>query len=102
MGAFLEAGGPITTQTGDSLSIARTTNAIFDRSACDRDLQSTVEEAQARLTKEVRLPNVRGMAGQYEQLKAEQNEWRWWCRSLSHHLVSVVQCLRLIKNALLV
>ncbi|HEU4683263.1 MAG TPA: CusA/CzcA family heavy metal efflux RND transporter [Nitrospira sp.] len=40
----------------------------------ERDLQSTVEEAQARLAKEVRLPERYRMewAGQYDQLKDEQ------------------------------
>ena len=66
----------ITTQTG-AFIIYRENNERYipiKFSVRDRDLQSTVEEAQARLAKEVRLPERYRMewAGQYDQLKDEQ------------------------------
>lgn len=66
----------ITTQTG-AFIIYRENNERYipiKFSVRDRDLQSTVEEAQARLAKEVSLPERYRMewAGQYDQLKDEQ------------------------------
>jgi cobalt-zinc-cadmium resistance protein CzcA len=66
----------ITTQTG-AFIIYRENNERYipiKFSVRDRDLQSTVEEAQTRLAKEVKLPDRYRMewAGQYEQLKGEQ------------------------------
>jgi cobalt-zinc-cadmium resistance protein CzcA len=66
----------ITTQTG-AFIIYRENNERYipiKFSVRDRDLQSTVEEAQAHLAKEVRLPERYRMewAGQYDQLKEEQ------------------------------
>lgn len=66
----------ITTQTG-AFIIYRENNERYipiKFSVRDRDLQSTVEEAQALLAKEVRLPERYRMewAGQYDQLKEEQ------------------------------
>lgn len=66
----------ITTQTG-AFIIYRENNERYipiKFSVRDRDLQSTVEEAQARLAKEVTLPERYRMewAGQYDQLKDEQ------------------------------
>ncbi len=66
----------ITTQTG-AFIIYRENNERYipiKFSVRDRDLQSTVEEAQARLAKEVSLPDRYRMewAGQYDQLRAEQ------------------------------
>ena len=66
----------ITTQTG-AFIIYRENNERYipiKFSARDRDLQGTVEEAQARLAKEVTLPERYRLewAGQYEQLKAEE------------------------------
>jgi len=65
----------ITTQTG-AFIIYRENNERYipiKFSVRDRDLQSTVDEAQARLAKEVSLPDRYRMewAGQYEQLKGE-------------------------------
>jgi heavy metal efflux system protein len=66
----------ITTQTG-AFIIYRENNERYipiKFSVRDRDLQSTVEEAQNRLAKDVRLPDRYRMewAGQYDQLKEEQ------------------------------
>ena len=63
----------ITTQTG-AFIIYRENNERYipiKFSVRDRDLESTVEEAQARLAKEVHLPDRYRMewAGQYDQLK---------------------------------
>ncbi|MEC4889814.1 MAG: CusA/CzcA family heavy metal efflux RND transporter [Nitrospira sp.] len=66
----------ITTQTG-AFIIYRENNERYipiKFSVRDRDLQSTVEEAQARMAKAVTLPERYRMewAGQYDQLKDEQ------------------------------
>ncbi len=66
----------ITMQTG-AFIIYRENNQRYipiKFSVRDRDLESTVEEAQARLAKEIRLPERYHMewAGQYDQLKDEQ------------------------------
>jgi cobalt-zinc-cadmium resistance protein CzcA len=66
----------IATQTG-AFIIYRENNERYipiKFSVRDRDLQSTVEEAQAHLAKEVSLPERYRMewAGQYDQLKEEQ------------------------------
>ena len=66
----------ITTQTG-AFIIYRENNERYipiKFSVRDRDLQSTVEEAQAKLTGQVKLPERYRMewAGQYDQLKDEQ------------------------------
>jgi cobalt-zinc-cadmium resistance protein CzcA len=66
----------ITSQTG-AFIIYRENNERYipiKFSVRDRDLQSTVEEAQARLSREVSLPERYRMewAGQYDQLKDEQ------------------------------
>ena len=66
----------ITTQTG-AFIIYRENNERYipiKFSVRDRDLQSTVEEAQARMAKEIVLPERYRMewAGQYDQLKDEQ------------------------------
>lgn len=66
----------ISTQTG-AFIIYRENNERYipiKFSVRDRDLQSTVEEAQTRLAKEVSLPERYRMewAGQYDQLKDEQ------------------------------
>jgi cobalt-zinc-cadmium resistance protein CzcA len=66
----------ITTQTG-AFIIYRENNQRYipiKFSVRDRDLQSTVEEAQAKLAAQVKLPERYRMewAGQYDQLKDEQ------------------------------
>ena len=66
----------ITTQTG-AFTIYRENNERYipiKFSVRDRDLQSTVEEAQAHLAKEVSLPERYRIewAGQFDQLKDEQ------------------------------
>jgi cobalt-zinc-cadmium resistance protein CzcA len=66
----------ITTQTG-AFIIYRENNERYipiKFSVRDRDLQSTVEEAQLKLAKQVKLPERYRMewAGQYDQLKDEQ------------------------------
>lgn len=66
----------ITTQTG-AFIIYRENNERYipiKFSVRDRDLQSTVEEAQAKLAGQVKLPERYRMewAGQYDQLKDEQ------------------------------
>jgi cobalt-zinc-cadmium resistance protein CzcA len=66
----------ITTQTG-AFIIYRENNERYipiKFSVRDRDLQSTVEEAQAKLAHQVQLPERYRMewAGQYDQLKDEQ------------------------------
>ncbi|HSA61493.1 MAG TPA: CusA/CzcA family heavy metal efflux RND transporter [Nitrospiraceae bacterium] len=66
----------ITTQTG-AFIIYRENNQRYipiKFSVRDRDLQSTVEEAQAKLAAQIKLPERYRMewAGQYDQLKDEQ------------------------------
>ncbi len=66
----------VKTQTG-AFTIYRENNQRYipiKFSVRDRDLQSTIDEAQARLTKEVDLPDRYRMewAGEYDQLKDEQ------------------------------
>ncbi|MDF0644408.1 MAG: CusA/CzcA family heavy metal efflux RND transporter [Nitrospira sp.] len=97
----------ITSQTG-AFIIYRENNERYipiKFSVRERDLQSTVEEAQARLGKEVTLPERYRMewAGQYDQLKDEQT------RLLTIVPVSLVIILFLLyttfdslRNALLV
>lgn len=97
----------ITSQTG-AFIIYRENNERYipiKFSVRERDLQSTVEEAQARLNKEVSLPERYRMewAGQYDQLKDEQK------RLLTIVPISLMIILFLLyttfdslKNALLV
>ncbi len=97
----------ITSQTG-AFIIYRENNERYipiKFSVRERDLQSTVEEAQARLKREVSLPERYRMewAGQYDQLKDEQK------RLLTIVPISLVIILFLLyttfdslKNALLV
>jgi len=97
----------ITSQTG-AFIIYRENNERYipiKFSVRERDLQSTVEEAQARLKKEVSLPERYHMewAGQYDQLKDEQK------RLLTIVPISLLIILFLLyttfdslKNALLV
>ena len=97
----------ITTQTG-AFIIYRENNERYipiKFSVRDRDLQSTVEEAQARLAKEVRLPERYRMewAGQYEQLKGEQKRMAMVVPiSLVIILFLLYSAFDSIKNALLV
>jgi cobalt-zinc-cadmium resistance protein CzcA len=97
----------ITTQTG-AFIIYRENNERYipiKFSVRDRDLQSTVEEAQARLAKEVSLPERYRMewAGQYEQLKAEQKRMAVVVPiSLVIILFLLYSAFNSIKNALLV
>ena len=97
----------ITTQTG-AFIIYRENNERYipiKFSVRDRDLQSTVEEAQARLAKEVRLPDRYRMewAGQYEQLKGEQKRMMMVVPiSLVIILFLLYSAFDSIKNALLV
>ena len=97
----------ITTQTG-AFIIYRENNERYipiKFSVRDRDLQSTVEEAQARLAKEVRLPERYRMewAGQYEQLKGEQKRMMMVVPiSLVIILFLLYSAFDSIKNALLV
>ena len=97
----------ITTQTG-AFIIYRENNERYipiKFSVRDRDLQSTVEEAQARLAKEVRLPDRYRMewAGQYEQLKGEQKRLAMVVPiSLVIILFLLYSAFDSIKNALLV
>ena len=97
----------ITTQTG-AFIIYRENNERYipiKFSVRDRDLQSTVEEAQARLAKEVRLPERYRMewAGQYEQLKGEQKRMMIVVPiSLVIILFLLYSAFDSIKNALLV
>ena len=97
----------ITTQTG-AFIIYRENNQRYipiKFSVRDRDLQSTVNEAQARLAEEVHLPDRYRMewAGEYDQLKDEQ------ARLMMVVPISLVIILLLLysafgsmKNALLV
>jgi len=97
----------ITTQTG-AFIIYRENNERYipiKFSVRDRDLQSTVEEAQARLAKEVSLPDRYRMewAGQYEQLKGEQKRLAMVVPiSLVIILFLLYTAFDSIKNALLV
>ncbi len=97
----------ITTQTG-AFIIYRENNERYipiKFSVRDRDLQSTVEEAQARLAKEVHLPDRYHMewAGQYEQLKGEQKRLAMVVPiSLVIILFLLYSAFDSIKNALLV
>ncbi|MDO8356786.1 MAG: CusA/CzcA family heavy metal efflux RND transporter [Nitrospirota bacterium] len=97
----------ITTQTG-AFIIYRENNERYipiKFSVRDRDLQSTVEEAQALLAKEVTLPERYRMewAGQYDQLKEEQQRL---AKVVPISLVIILFLLYTtfdsIKNALLV
>lgn len=97
----------ITTQTG-AFIIYRENNERYipiKFSVRDRDLQSTVEEAQARLAKEVSLPERYRMewAGQYDQLKEEQQRLAMVVPiSLVIILFLLYTTFDSIKNALLV
>ena len=97
----------ITTQTG-AFIIYRENNERYipiKFSVRDRDLQSTVEEAQARLAKEVSLPPRYRMewAGQYDQLRAEQKRMALVVPiSLVIILFLLYSAFNSIKNALLV
>jgi heavy metal efflux system protein len=97
----------ITTQTG-AFIIYRENNERYipiKFSVRDRDLQSTVEEAQARLAKEVKLPERYRMewAGQYDQLKDEQSRLAMVVPiSLVIILFLLYTTFDSIKNALLV
>ncbi len=97
----------ITTQTG-AFIIYRENNERYipiKFSVRDRDLQSTEEEAQALLSKEVTLPERYRMewAGQYDQLKEEQKRL---AKVVPISLVIILFLLYTtfdsIKNALLV
>ena len=97
----------ITTQTG-AFIIYRENNERYipiKFSVRDRDLQSTVEEAQALLAKEVTLPERYRMewAGQYDQLKEEQKRLAMVVPiSLVIILFLLYTTFDSIKNALLV
>ena len=97
----------ITTQTG-AFIIYRENNERYipiKFSVRDRDLQSTVEEAQARLAKEVSLPERYRMewAGQYDQLKEEQKRLAMVVPiSLVIILFLLYNTFDSLKNALLV
>ena len=97
----------ITTQTG-AFIIYRENNERYipiKFSVRDRDLQGTVEEAQARLAKEVSLPNRYRMewAGQYDQLRAEQKRMAMVVPiSLVIIMFLLYSAFNSIKNALLV
>jgi len=97
----------ITRQTG-AFIIYRENNERYipiKFSVRDRDLKSTVEEAQARLAKEVKLPDRYRMewAGQYEQLKGEQKRMAVVGPiSLVIILFLLYSAFGSIKNALLV
>ncbi|MEK7237838.1 MAG: CusA/CzcA family heavy metal efflux RND transporter [Nitrospirota bacterium] len=97
----------IMTQTG-AFIIYRENNERYipiKFSVRDRDLQSTVEEAQARLVKEVSLPERYRMewAGQYDQLKEEQKRLAMVVPiSLVIILFLLYTTFDSIKNALLV
>ncbi len=97
----------ITTQTG-AFIIYRENNERYipiKFSVRDRDLQSTVEEAQALLAKEVSLPERYRMewAGQYDQLKAEQKRLAMVVPiSLMIILFLLYTTFDSLKNALLV
>lgn len=97
----------ITTQTG-AFIIYRENNERYipiKFSVRDRDLQSTVEEAQALLAKEVTLPERYRMewAGQYDQLKDEQKRLAMVVPiSLVIILFLLYNTFDSLKNALLV
>ena len=97
----------ITTQTG-AFIIYRENNERYipiKFSVRDRDLQSTVEEAQVRLVKEVSLPERYRMewAGQYDQLKEEQSRLAMVVPiSLVMILFLLYTTFDSLKNALLV
>ncbi|MDP1768990.1 MAG: CusA/CzcA family heavy metal efflux RND transporter [Nitrospirota bacterium] len=97
----------ITTQTG-AFIIYRENNERYipiKFSVRDRDLQSTVEEAQALLAKEVTLPERYRMewAGQYDQLKDEQKRLAMVVPiSLVIILFLLYTTFDSVKNALLV
>ena len=97
----------ITTQTG-AFIIYRENNERYipiKFSVRDRDLQSTVEEAQAKLASQVRLPDRYRMewAGQYDQLKDEQQRLAKVVPiSLMIILLLLYTTFDSLKNALLV
>jgi heavy metal efflux system protein len=97
----------ITTQTG-AFIIYRENNQRYipiKFSVRDRDLQSTVDEAQVRLAKEVHLPDRYRMewAGEYDQLKDEQARLMMVVPiSLAIILFLLYSAFDSIKNALLV
>ncbi len=97
----------ITTQTG-AFIIYRENNRRYipiKFSVRDRDLASTVQEAQARLAKEVQLPERYTMewAGQYDQLKDEQKRLtKVVPLSLVIILFLLYTAFNSVKNALLV
>ena len=97
----------ITTQSG-AFMIYRENNERYipiKFSVRDRDLQSTVEEAQTRLAKEVSLPDRYRMewAGEYDQLKDEQKRLAMVVPiSLVIILFLLYSAFNSIKNALLV
>ncbi|HEY6262546.1 MAG TPA: CusA/CzcA family heavy metal efflux RND transporter [Nitrospiraceae bacterium] len=97
----------ITTQTG-AFIIYRENNQRYipiKFSVRDRDLQSTVDEAQARLATEVHLPDRYRMewAGEYDQLKDEQTRLAKVVPiSLVIILFLLYSAFHSIKNALLV
>ncbi len=97
----------ITAQTG-AFIIYRENNRRYipiKFSVRDRDLASTVQEAQARLAKEVQLPERYTMewAGQYDQLKDEQKRLtKVVPLSLLIILFLLYTAFNSVKNALLV
>ncbi len=97
----------ITTQTG-AFVIYRENNRRYipiKFSVRDRDLASTVQEAQARLAKDVQLPERYTMewAGQYDQLKDEQKRLtKVVPLSLVIVLFLLYTAFNSVKNALLV
>ena len=97
----------ITTQTG-AFIIYRENNQRYipiKFSVRDRDLQSTVNEAQARLAEEVHLPDRYRMewAGEYDQLKDEQARLTMVVPiSLVIILLLLYSAFGSMKNALLV
>lgn len=97
----------ITTQTG-AFIIYRENNERYipiKFSVRDRDLQSTVDEAQAKLAKHVKLPERYRMewAGQYDQLKDEQKRLAIIVPiSLVVILLLLYTAFASLKNALLV
>ncbi|HXC67771.1 MAG TPA: efflux RND transporter permease subunit, partial [Nitrospiraceae bacterium] len=97
----------ITTQTG-AFMIYRENNQRYipiKFSVRDRDLQSSVEEAQTRLAKEVSLPDRYRMewAGEYDQLKDEQSRLAMVVPiSLVIIVFLLYSAFNSIKNALLV
>ncbi|HEY5627397.1 MAG TPA: CusA/CzcA family heavy metal efflux RND transporter, partial [Nitrospira sp.] len=97
----------VTTQTG-AFIIYRENNERYipiKFSVRDRDLESTVEEAQAVLAKKVKLPGRYRMewAGQYDQLKSEQKRLATIVPiSLLLILFLLYTTFNSLKNALLV